>query len=92
MAVSQQYAVVTRPDWSLVEKFRALALAYPAALWMLRYFCSDREPRADDVIETITAIDRGQGYGPLVGRQYRRRLAQMAALGQLERLVIWYSR
>ncbi len=92
MAVSQQYAVLSRPGWSLVEKFRALAVAYPAALWMLRYFCGGREPEAGDVIEIITAIDRGQGYGSLVGRQHRRRVSQLAALGELERLVIWYAR
>jgi lysine-N-methylase len=92
MAVSLQYAVVTRPDWSLIDKFRALAVAYPAALWMLRYFCGDREPETGDVIDVVTAIDRGQGYGPLVGRQHRRRVSQLAALGQLERLVIWYAR
>lgn len=92
MAVSLQYAVVTRPAWSLVEKFRALALAYPVALWLLRYFCGDRDPGADDVIDVITTIDRGQGYGPLVGTQHRRRVSQLAALSQLERLVIWYAR
>ena len=92
MAASQQYAVASRPGWSLVEKFRALAVAYPVALWMLRYFCGGREPEAGDVIEIVTAIDRGQGYASLIGRQHRRRVSQLAALGELERLVIWYAR
>ncbi len=59
---------------------------------MLRYFCGGREPAAEDVIDIITAIDRGQGYGALIGRQHRRRVSQLAALGELERLVIWYAR
>jgi hypothetical protein len=80
------------PEWSLVEKFQALAMAYPVALWMLRYFCVEREPGGDDVIDIITAIDRGQGYGNLIGTQHRRRISQLAALGELERLVIWYAR
>ena len=92
MAASKQYAVVSRPEWSLVEKFQALAMAYPVALWMLRYFCADREPEDDDVIDIITAIDRGQGYGNLIGTQHRRRISQLAGLGELERLVIWYAR
>jgi hypothetical protein len=92
MASSHQYAVLSRRGWSLIDKFRALAIAYPVALWMLRYFCGDRDPEADEIIDIITAIDRGQGWGPLVGRQHRRRVSQLAGLGELERLVIWYAR
>ncbi|NLF67631.1 MAG: YkgJ family cysteine cluster protein [Candidatus Anammoximicrobium sp.] len=92
MAVSLQYAVASRPGWPLIDNFRALAVAYPVALWMLRYACGEREPATEDVIEIITAIDRGQGYAPLIGRQHRRRISQLAALGELERLVIWHAR
>lgn len=92
MAVSKQYAVISRPEWPLVEKFQALAIAYPVALWMLRYFCGEREPAADDVIDILTALDRGQAYGPLIGGQHRRRISQLATLGELERLAIWYAR
>jgi lysine-N-methylase len=91
-AVSLQYAVVSRPDWSVIEKYRALAVAYPVALWMLRYFSGPETPRVEEVINIVTAMDRGQGYAPLVGRQHRRRIANLAQLGELERLVIWYAR
>jgi len=92
VASSHQYAVLSRRGWSLIDKFRALAVAYPVALWMVRYFCGDRAPEADEIIDIITAIDRGQGWGPLVGRQHLRRVSQLAGLGELERLVIWYAR
>jgi lysine-N-methylase len=91
-AASGQYAIVSRLRWPVVEKFRALAAAYPVALWMLRYFCPDRPPTAQDVIDIVTALDRGQGYEPLGGHQHRRRLAHLAQLGELERLVVWYAR
>jgi hypothetical protein len=91
-AVSKQYAMAGRTGWSLIEKYRALALAYPVALWTLRYFCGDEAPSVQRVIDTVTALDRGQGFGPLSGRQHRRRVAQLTRLDALDRLVIWYAR
>ncbi len=92
MAHSRQYAVLSRPGWSVVEKFRALAIAYPVALWMLRYFSGTNPPTIDDAIDIVTTIDRGQGHGPLAGRQHRRRIAHLASLGELERIAVWYAR
>ena len=91
-AVSKQYAVVSRPGWSVIEKYRALVIAYPIALWMLRYFCGEEPPTVNHVINMVTAIDRGQGHGPLAGRQHRRRIASLATLGELDRIAVWYAR
>lgn len=91
-AISRQYAIVSRPNWSVIEKFRALALAYPVALWMLRYFCGDGKATANDVIEMVTAIDRGQGHNQLTGPLHRWRVNTMAYTAQLERVAIWYAR
>jgi lysine-N-methylase len=91
-AVSKQYAMAGRPRWSLIEKYRALALAYPVAMWTLRYICGDEAPTVQRVIDMVTAIDRGQGFGPLDGRQHRRRISHLAQLDALDRLVIWYAR
>jgi hypothetical protein len=91
-AVSKQYAMAGRPQWSLLEKYRGVVIAYPVALWMLRYFCGDHPPDVQAIIDMITTIDRGQGYEPLGGRQHRRRIAQLAQLNELDRLVIWYAR
>jgi len=92
MAVSKQYAVLSRPGWSVIEKFRALATAYPIALWMLRYFSGADPPTVDGAIDIVTTIDRGQGHGPLAGHQHRRRLAHLASLDELERIAVWYAR
>jgi hypothetical protein len=90
-AVSGQYAIVSRLGWSVVEKFRATAVAYAAGHWMLRYFCPDRPPTVEDAIDIVTAMDRGQGYEPLAGHQHRRRVKHLAQLCELERLVVWYA-
>ena len=66
--------------------------AYPVALWMLRYFCVERTPEAQDVIDLVTSIDRGQGYAALTGRQHQRRVSQLSRLEQLDRLIAWYAR
>jgi len=89
---SGQYAVVNRPGWPLLEKFRALALAYPVALWMLRYFANNGTPKRDAAISVITTIERGQGYAPLVGLQHRQRLSRLKSQQELERLIAWYGR
>jgi len=91
-ATSNQYVVVSRPGWSVIEKCRALIIAYPVALWMLRYFCGNEPPTVEHVIDMVTAIDRGQGHGPLAGRQHRRRIASLVALGELDRIAVWYAR
>ena len=91
-AVSRQYAMAGRTGWSLIEKYRALATAYPVAMWTLRYFCQGESPTVQQVIDMITAVDRGQGYGPLGGRQHRRRISHLTQLDALDRLVIWYAR
>ncbi len=91
-AVSKQYAVVSRTAWSVVEKFRALALAYPVALWMLAYFRSTDGVTHEQAIDMVTTIDRGQGHDALVGTMHRRRISTLARLGELERLAVWYAR
>ena len=89
---SKQYAVVSRPGWPLLEKFRALALALPVAFWMLRYFSGNAPPTREMAIAIITAIDRGQGYAPLTGTSHRQRIASLKSLQALEKLMIWYER
>jgi Fe-S-cluster containining protein len=91
-AVSKQYAILNRRGWSLVESFRALALAYPVALAMLRLTCGEGPPQADQAIDAIGAIDRAQGNASLSGARHRRRLRQLASLGELPRLLAWYAR
>jgi lysine-N-methylase len=91
-AASWSYALANRNGWSLIESLRMLALSYPVGLWLLRWVAVGRSPQPADLPPIITALDRGQGYGPLAGRKQRWRLAVLAQGGQLERLVVWYGR
>jgi lysine-N-methylase len=91
-AASKQYALPSRRAWSLVESFRALALSYAVALWILRVSCGPRPPETEDMLGAVAAIDRGQTYAPLTGRRHRRRVASLERLGELPRLVAWYAR
>ena len=91
-AASKQYALLGRRSWSIVESFRALAMAYPVAMWMLRLACGDRKPQVDEVIDVVAMIDRGQSYAPLCGRRHRVRIKAAARAGGLQRLVAWYAR
>jgi lysine-N-methylase len=89
---SWSYALANRGGWSITESLRQLAITYPVGMWLLRWASSGREPTLADVLDIVTALDRGQGYGPLAGRQERRRLRVLAMLDELPRLVAWYGR
>jgi len=89
---SKQYAIVNRPGWPLLDKFRSLALAFPVALWMLRYFSGNAPPTKETAIAIITTMDRGQGYAPLTGAHHRQKIASLKSMQALEKLIIWYER
>ena len=91
-AKSLQYIIASRPTWPITRSFRALALGYPIALWLLRWMAHNREVTLADAIELVTILDRGQGYESLIGKQHMRRLGLMSRDGGLERLVAWYAR
>jgi lysine-N-methylase len=97
-ALSWSYALSNRAGWSVIESFRALALSYPIGLWLLRWAAAGRQPTVADVLDIITALDRGQGYAPLAGKKHRRRVQLLARLDagnqatELARLVAWYGR
>jgi hypothetical protein len=91
-AASRQYAMTSRNGWPIVESFRALALAYAIALWMLRLKSATGPPRAEQAVEVVSAIEWGHADDALIGRYHRRRVRRLARLGELERLVAWYAR
>jgi hypothetical protein len=83
---SKQYAVVgTRR--SLIESFRALAFTYPVALWLLRLASGDGQPRPQDAVDIVVALERGHGLSALT-----RAATAMAGKRELERLIAWYGR
>jgi lysine-N-methylase len=91
-AASYQYALVRREGWSLVESFWSLATAFAAGMFVLRWRCGGRQPTAEDMVEIVSMLDRGQGYAPLAGSRQRGRLRLLERGGDLERLVMWYAR
>lgn len=91
-ATSKQYAILGRDKWSLIDSFRSFAITFPIALWMMRLATGDQDPKKEDMLDVLTAIDRAQGYAPLTGRRHRQRVATIAELGELPRLVAWYAR
>lgn len=90
-ASSLQYTIAARPGWSITESLRAMAIAFPIGMWLLRWCSHGREPTVADVIEVVTMIDRGQGFQSLVGGQHRRRIALIARDDGLEKLIAWYA-
>src|SRR5262249_14230102 len=85
-AASKRYALA-QPRYSLVANLRRLALTFPMALWMLRWLAAGREPEIEDMVQIVVALERGIGLPGLV-----RASGYLAASGELERLIAWYSR
>jgi lysine-N-methylase len=92
MAASLQYCGAGRFGWSVVDGFRALALAYPVAMWTLRWLARGRAPTEADAVQTLVILDRSHYYPLLAGYRHRQRLRILAGLSDLERLIVWYSR
>ena len=84
---SQQYAVVGAGGRSLVDNFRALALSFPLAMWILRLAIGERPPTKSDMVNIVVALERGRGM-PAISRS----ATVMARAHDLERLIAWYGR
>jgi lysine-N-methylase len=89
---SWRYATLGYGHWSLIDGIRASALSYAVALWLWRWSSGPEGLRPEEIIPIIGCLDRGMGYGPLLGGRHRHRVATIARDGQLERLVAWYAR
>jgi lysine-N-methylase len=85
-AASKRYALAL-PRHSLVDNLRRLALAFPMALWMLRWLAAGRETEAEDMVQIVVAVERGLALPALA-----RASGFLAASGELERLIAWYAR
>ncbi|QDU60209.1 Flagellin N-methylase [Planctomycetes bacterium Pan216] len=92
MTASLQYCGAGRFGWSVVDGFRALALAFPVGLWVLRWLSQGREPTREDMIRTVCILDRSHFYPLLSGYRHRKRLDVLARQRGLERLIVWYAR
>jgi lysine-N-methylase len=76
------------PFW---EGLEALALTFPAILWLTRAFAD--LPRAAAVERGVSIVDNHFGYNrQLDGWHQRMALRILARRGELEKLIGWYSR
>lgn len=91
MAMSMQYLMMTRADWSVTESFRALALTYPVCMWLLRWQCLGRQPREADVFDLITVAERSNTTPRLAGFRHRRLVHTLAHSDRLGALARWYG-
>jgi lysine-N-methylase len=81
-----------RFGWSLLDGFRALALTFPVAMWTLRWLSHGRAPTEQDMLHTVSILDRSHYYPLLAGSRHRKRLAALATLEDFEKLLLWYAR
>jgi hypothetical protein len=85
-AASKRYAL-TSPGASLVDSARRLAFAFPISLWMLRWLADGPEPKVEDMVHIVVALERG-----IVLPALNRATRYLAESGELERLIAWYGR
>jgi Fe-S-cluster containining protein len=85
-----RYAQLGYLGWSMADGFRALALQYPLALWLVRWMGEPRNP--ERLYRVLTALDRAHGYAPLTSARQRRRVRLLTRGGRLSRLLAWYAR
>jgi hypothetical protein len=92
LVASWRYAALGYCNWPMIDGIRAAALSYTVALWLWRWSSGSEGIRPQEIIPIIGCLDRGLGYGPLLGGRHRHRVITIAGDGQLERLVAWYAR
>jgi hypothetical protein len=92
LIASWRYATLGYCNWSLIDGVRSAALSYAVALWLWRWASGPNGIRPEEIIPIIGCLDRGLGYGPLLGGRHRQRVVTIARDGQLERILAWYAR
>lgn len=82
-------------DWPLTDGFRALALVFPAVMWLARWLAVSAnrgEVNADDVAQALAIADHHHGYSPLFGtRAFRRRIQLLTRSGDIAKLCVRYA-
>ena len=83
-------------DVPFVEGFQSLALIVPSILWIARWIAASADRQTltlEDLQQAVTIADHHHGYSPLWGEySFRSRVRTLARLGDIERLIAWYSR
>ncbi|MBM4076387.1 MAG: YkgJ family cysteine cluster protein [Planctomycetes bacterium] len=83
-------------EYSYVEGFQSLALCVVSILWIARWLMlssSRSSLSTDDIVTAITIADHHHGYSPTLGQSASRQRARtLSSTGDLQRLLIRYSR
>jgi lysine-N-methylase len=83
-------------DIPFAEGFQSLALIVPSIFWIARWIAASAGRHSlllEDLQHAIAIADHHHGYSPLWGQfGFRSRVRTLAKLGDLERLIAWYSR
>ena len=83
-------------DIPLVEGFQSLALIFPATLWIARWLAASRDRTTlfpEDVTQALAITDHHHGYSPIFGTLgFRSRVRTLAQLGEIPKLIDWYTR
>ncbi len=79
-----------------VEGVHSLVLVYPVVLWIARWLAASDDRTSlskDDIVKAITIADHNHGYSPAFGTWgFRRRVRNLAQLGDIAKLCAWYGR
>ena len=80
----------------LIEGFQSLALVYPVTLWLARWLAAGAQRSqisTEDISIALAMVDHHHGYSPAFGLgSFRARVRMLAQLGDISKLVAWYSR
>ena len=78
------------PFWDGLE---ALALTFPAILWLSRVLTAGGRGREDAIKQAVRVVDDNFGFNKLLGQARQKfALRLLANRGELPRLIAWYGR
>jgi len=82
-------------DVPVIEGFRSLVLLVASVLWIARWIAvgaGRTQLIGDDIAEALAIADHHHGYSPVFGTfGFRGRAKTLSKLGDVPRLVAWYS-
>jgi lysine-N-methylase len=83
-------------DVPLVEGFQSLALIFPTTLWIARWLAASQSRTQlthEDISRALSISDHHHGYSPIFGSfGFRRRVRTLSQMGEIPKLIGWYSR
>lgn len=90
---SMQFCGRTNFDLPFWDGLEALALTFPAILWLSRVFASDGRGRDVAIKQAVQLVDDNFGFNKLLGMGRQRNAVRMLSTrGEVGRLIAWYSR